>query len=68
MEHCPPAPFDKRRLKLAIRQLLDNALKYTPAETPVQLGAQMKDGVLTIDVTDYGNGILGPVHTIAELR
>jgi two-component system sensor histidine kinase KdpD len=53
----PAVPFDKRLLKLAIRQLLDNALKYTPAETPVQLGAQMKDGVLTIDVTDYGNGI-----------
>jgi two-component system sensor histidine kinase SenX3 len=44
-------------LKLAIRQLLDNALKYTPADTPVQLGAYMKDGVLTVDVTDCGKGI-----------
>lgn len=53
----PPMPFDKRLLKLAIRQLLDNALKYTPPDTPVQLGVHMKDGVLTVDVTDYGKGI-----------
>jgi len=53
----PPIPFDKRLLKLAIRQLLDNALKYTPADTPVRLGAYMKDGVLTVDVTDRGKGI-----------
>jgi two-component system sensor histidine kinase KdpD len=53
----PSIPFDKRLLKLAIRQLLDNALKYTPADTPVQLGVHIKDGLLTVDVTDYGKGI-----------
>jgi two-component system sensor histidine kinase KdpD len=53
----PQMPFDKRLLKLAIRQLLDNALKYSPADTPVEIGAYIKDGVLTVDVTDYGKGI-----------
>ncbi|MGC1646752.1 MAG: ATP-binding protein, partial [Candidatus Sulfotelmatobacter sp.] len=53
----PAMAFDKRLMKLAIRQLLDNALKYTPAETAVEMGAQVKDGVLTVEVTDYGNGI-----------
>jgi two-component system sensor histidine kinase SenX3 len=53
----PATAFDKRLMKLAIRQLLDNALKYTPAETAVEMGAQVKDGVLTVEVTDYGNGI-----------
>jgi signal transduction histidine kinase len=53
----PPMAFDKRLFKLAIRQLIDNALKYTPADTPVQLCAYIKDGVLTVDVTDYGKGI-----------
>lgn len=52
-----PIPFDKRLFKLAIRQLIDNALKYTLADTPVQLSAHVKDGVLTVDVTDYGKGI-----------
>ena len=56
-EALPPIPFDKRLMKLAIRQLLDNALKYTPAETPVEMSAQLKDGVLTLEVTDHGRGI-----------
>jgi two-component system, OmpR family, sensor histidine kinase KdpD len=53
----PAMAFDKRLMKLAIRQLLDNALKYTSAETPVEMGAQVKDGVLSVEVTDYGKGI-----------
>jgi two-component system, OmpR family, sensor kinase len=44
-------------MKLAIRQLLDNALKYTEAETPVEVRVQVKDGVQTVEVTDYGSGI-----------
>jgi two-component system, OmpR family, sensor histidine kinase KdpD len=53
----PAMAFDKRLMKLAVRQLLDNALKYTSAETAVEMGAQMKDGVLSVEVTDYGKGI-----------
>ncbi|MFZ0864398.1 MAG: ATP-binding protein [Candidatus Sulfotelmatobacter sp.] len=52
-----PLAFDKRLMKLAIRQLLDNALKYTPPETPVQMRAHIEDDVLIVDVTDYGVGI-----------
>jgi two-component system, OmpR family, sensor histidine kinase KdpD len=53
----PAMAFDKRLMKLAIRQLLDNALKYTSAETAVEIGAQVKDGLLSLEVTDYGKGI-----------
>jgi two-component system, OmpR family, sensor histidine kinase KdpD len=53
----PAMAFDKRLMKLAIRQLLDNALKYTSAETPVEMGAEVKDGMLSVEVTDYGKGI-----------
>jgi two-component system sensor histidine kinase KdpD len=53
----PAMAFDKRLMKLAIRQLLDNALKYTSAETAVEMGAQVKDGLLSVEVTDYGKGI-----------
>jgi two-component system, OmpR family, sensor histidine kinase KdpD len=56
-ESLPATAFDKRLMKLAIRQLLDNALKYTHAETPVEMSAQVKDGVQIVEVTDYGNGI-----------
>jgi two-component system, OmpR family, sensor histidine kinase KdpD len=53
----PATAFDKRLMKLAIRQLLDNALKYTSPETAVEMGAQVKDGLLSVEVTDYGKGI-----------
>jgi two-component system sensor histidine kinase KdpD len=53
----PPMAFDKRLMKLAIRQLVDNALKYTEAETPVEIRAQVKEGELIVEVTDYGKGI-----------
>ena len=56
-DSLPAMAFDKRLMKLAIRQLLDNALKYTSAETAVEMGAQVKDGVLSVEVTDYGKGI-----------
>jgi two-component system sensor histidine kinase KdpD len=53
----PPMAFDRRLMKLAIRQLVDNALKYTEADTPVEINAQMKDEMLIVEVTDYGKGI-----------
>jgi two-component system sensor histidine kinase KdpD len=53
----PTMAFDKRLMKLAIRQLLDNALKYTSADTPVEVEAQVRDGVWSVEVTDYGKGI-----------
>jgi two-component system sensor histidine kinase KdpD len=53
----PAMAFDKRLMKLAIRQLLDNALKYTSGDTPVEIAAQVKDGLISVGVTDYGKGI-----------
>ena len=55
----PPMVFDKRLVKLAIRQLVDNALKYTEAETPIEIRAHVKDEALIVGVTDYGKGIPG---------
>jgi two-component system sensor histidine kinase KdpD len=53
----PAMAFDKRLMKLAIRQVLDNALKYTSAETLVEMTAQVRDGVVSVEVTDHGKGI-----------
>lgn len=56
-EPLPPIPFDKRLMKLAIRQLLDNAIKYSPPETPVEVRSSANEGILTLEITDYGTGI-----------
>ena len=49
--------FDRRLVKLAIKQLLDNALKYSSAEKPVVVRAYGADDRLTIEITDCGHGI-----------
>jgi two-component system, OmpR family, sensor histidine kinase KdpD len=56
-EAMPAMAFDMRLMKLAIRQLLDNALKYSPADTPVEIRPYIKDGVLTLEIIDFGVGI-----------
>ena len=53
----PPLPFDKRLIKLAIKQLLDNALKYSPCEKPVEIGMRAENGFVTMEITDFGQGI-----------
>ncbi len=55
-EQLPRVSFDPRLMKLAFKQLLDNALKYSPPDTPVAIRAHA-DSMLTIEVTDYGTGI-----------
>jgi two-component system sensor histidine kinase KdpD len=53
-----PAIFvDRRLVKLAIKQLLDNALKYSPPEKPVTIQVNNGEGQVTVAVTDYGAGI-----------
>lgn len=54
-EH-PSISIDRRLVKLAVKQLLDNALKYSPPDTPVTVRVHNGSGV-TVAVTDYGKGI-----------
>ena len=57
-EPFPPMAFDKRLMKLAIRQLLDNAMKYSPPESYIQIRMLLKnEGILTLEITDHGPGI-----------
>ena len=55
-----PAPFvrfDRRLLKLAVKQLLDNALKYSATGSPVQLRISIGAGTAKLEVTNRGNAI-----------
>jgi len=56
-DHLPATGFDRRLMKLAIKQLLDNALKYSSSETPVEIEMHGTDEILTIAITDHGEGI-----------
>jgi two-component system sensor histidine kinase KdpD len=56
-EQLPPIAFDRRLMKLAVKQILDNAVKYSPSGTGIRIRAIRVDGTVAIEVTDHGKGI-----------
>lgn len=48
---------DRDLIALALRQLIDNALKYSPPGTPIDVTTGLEDGFVAIRVTDRGPGI-----------
>jgi two-component system sensor histidine kinase KdpD len=56
-ERVPPVPLDRRLVKLALKQVLDNALKYSPPDSAVAIRIRTSDQTVFVDVTDHGAGI-----------
>jgi signal transduction histidine kinase len=56
----PPVAFDPDLVKLAVKELLDNALKYSSPGTAVTIRLEESDGLATLDITDFGKGIPVP--------
>jgi two-component system OmpR family sensor kinase len=50
------ARLDKARMRQAVGNLIDNALRHTPAGGRVTVGAVRRDGTLSIEVADSGEG------------
>ena len=48
---------DRDLLGAALLNLVDNALKYSPPDTPVQVRAKVQEGWLHLEVQDRGQGI-----------
>ena len=55
--HLPPVMIDREMMEMTVRQLLDNALKYSPAGTPLTLSAALENGQVVTRVADRGPGI-----------
>ena len=54
----PEVALDVTRVRLLLRNLIDNALRYNPEEgEPVQIGVARSGGAVTITVRDHGPGI-----------
>ncbi|MGH9035982.1 MAG: ATP-binding protein, partial [Acidimicrobiia bacterium] len=47
----------RRHLRQAIANLVTNALRHTPAGTPIEVGARLADGHAIVTVRDRGPGL-----------
>ena len=53
----PHLSLDRRLLKLALKQVLDNALKYSPPRSPVDVRVSNGGSSVNFEITDRGQGI-----------
>jgi two-component system sensor histidine kinase KdpD len=52
----PPVRMDMALMTQVLVNLLDNALKYSPHESSIEIAARIDDGKLTMEVADRGPG------------
>ena len=60
-----PIDGDEEALSTAVRNLLDNAVKYSPKAQAVDVGVQRRNGDVFISVQDHGIGI--PAHEQGQI-
>jgi two-component system sensor histidine kinase KdpD len=53
----PPAECDRDLIALVLRQLLNNAFKYSPGDSPLTVSAEFTGADIVIDVVDHGPGV-----------
>lgn len=53
----PLLELDPIHIKHVLTNLLENAIRYTPADSPIEINAQMDDACVRVDVADRGLGI-----------
>jgi len=56
-EDLPLVPFDGLLIEQVLMNLLDNALRYTPAGSPLELSAAVNGNEMLVEVADRGPGI-----------
>ena len=56
----PPVLVDGEMIRRVLINLLENAVKYSPPDAEISMGADIEDGLAKIWVQDTGHGILTP--------
>lgn len=56
-KRLPPVVADEARLREVVINLVDNAVKYTPAGGHIEIGARLEADVVAISISDTGVGI-----------
>jgi two-component system sensor histidine kinase KdpD len=56
-EDLPLVPFDPALMEQVLINLLENATKYTPPASPIDIAARRRGGDVEIEVSDRGPGV-----------
>jgi two-component system sensor histidine kinase KdpD len=56
-DDLPPVPIDYVAIDRVLSNLLENAVRHTPAGTPIRITAHLLDDVVEVAVSDEGPGI-----------
>ena len=56
-QNLPPVRLDRRLVRRVLRHLIENAVKYSPPNSPLRLSARIDGGRLLVSVEDFGQGI-----------
>ncbi len=56
-EHLPPLWADEIYLEEMLRNLIGNAVKYSPRGSPLHIRVRLRDGFVDIAILDHGPGI-----------
>ncbi len=56
-DNLPPVLIDVHRISEVLAQLLENAAKYSPPGTPIQIAGEVRNRSLMISIADRGPGI-----------
>jgi two-component system sensor histidine kinase KdpD len=54
----PPIPFDNTLIKEVLLNLIENAINFTPTETPIEISADIDNDKVVISIEDNGPGIM----------
>jgi two-component system sensor histidine kinase KdpD len=55
--NVPSMEADRRLIELALRQLVSNAVRYSPAGSPIRIGVTAEDEAILFQVSNEGAGI-----------
>jgi len=56
-DNLPLVRMDVRRITEVLAQLLENAGKYSPPDTPIQITTELRNAQLVTSIADHGTGI-----------
>jgi two-component system sensor histidine kinase KdpD len=62
-DSLPKADFDFHMIKGVLKELLNNALKYSPPGSPLAISAELANNEIVISLKDSGPGVPGNVQS-----